>query len=266
MYTTSDNDEIYELLKTNPTSVSIEIGNNIDFLIDTHFWPKISKQNEEIKNGKCDFLARYWFDGKSLDFGCGTGGAVLSANNIGKDSIGYDINKLWQDNEKLTTDFKYVENNSPYDTIIMFDVLDHMLGVANNSVVDHRSDWSFHIDTLKKMKSLLTKSGKILVRCHPYISADGAHNDKAYAHLLGRESIVFTHKIIRPQSTYDLWFKSAGLNQVRKNITLYKLPPLIRQRSIQEKIIELWDGDDFVITKERLENVISVQYVDFELQ
>lgn len=263
MFTTSDNHEIQTILQTikDPTKLGVEVGPDFDDLIITDLWPSITpKLTLEALVGKNEFLAKHWLQGKSLDFGCGDGGAVLAAQN----ALGYDLTQQWEDHNSLTTSFQVVESQAPYDTIMLFDVLDHLEGV-DVGIADHRSDWAFHLSTLKRLKALLKPTGKMLVRCHPYCSINGTHGKKAFAHLVGHDDGIFTHKIIRPQSTYNTWFSHAGLTVVNKQVTTRELPPFLQQTQIQERMLQIWKDDDYMFTRERLAHVVNVMYIDFEL-
>ena len=98
-------------------------------------------------------------DQKFLDYGCGEGHCVLAApNSLGCGlAVGYDPKQHnWpsEDKTKFTTSYEEAASLGPYDSILIFDVLDH---VENESPVD----------LLKKAADLLADKGKIYIRTHP---------------------------------------------------------------------------------------------------
>jgi 2-polyprenyl-3-methyl-5-hydroxy-6-metoxy-1,4-benzoquinol methylase len=124
---------------------------------------------------------------KILDFGTGYGHLVQAISEKNPTVVvGYDIKDNFQiaSNEKqiLTTSWDEVVNNAPYDLIYIYDVIDH---VENESPQE----------ILRKAKLVLSSSGVIRMRCHPYISKHGGHTynkiNKGYAHLiLSKDELV----------------------------------------------------------------------------
>jgi len=161
---------------------------------------------------------------KFLDFGCGEGHVVnKSLLQKPKMSVGYDIResekwKVWEstENMKFTTDWGEVEAEGPYNVILLYDVLDHML-MPDDKIVEE----------LQKIKRVLAPNGKIYVRCHPWSSRHGTHLyhqvNKAFVHLvftenelesMGYNTEVKANKIIHPITYYADCFKKAGLKVV----------------------------------------------------
>jgi 2-polyprenyl-3-methyl-5-hydroxy-6-metoxy-1,4-benzoquinol methylase len=127
-------------------------------------------------------------DKKFLDFGCGEGYCAIKAleqNPI--ISVGYDIelNSNWEKSKKdkkdklvFTADIEAVESNSPYDVILLYDVIDHMT-LSDAKVC------------MGKIKSLLSPNGTVFLRNHPFCSRHATHLyhkcNKAFIHLVFTE-------------------------------------------------------------------------------
>jgi 2-polyprenyl-3-methyl-5-hydroxy-6-metoxy-1,4-benzoquinol methylase len=159
-----------------------------------------------------------------LDFGCGEGHAVNHAlTQTPRIAVGYDITssprweKWTKEKAVYTTDWEQVTKNAPYQVILLYDVIDHVVG-DDNAV----------IEVLKKAKSVLAGDGKIFVRTHPWCSRHATHLyqkiNKAFIHLiftpeeliqLGYESIP-TREVIHPIMAYNNFFQQAGLRHIRK--------------------------------------------------
>lgn len=114
-----------------------------------------------------------------LDFGCGEGHVVKQYSDQNK-AIGFDIinagNDIWTSG-LATTSFEEIEKRKPYDFILMYDVIDHL----ENSV-----------ETLLKVKSLLSNDGFIFARCHPWSSRHGGH-------LYQQMNKAFLHFVLSPE-------------------------------------------------------------------
>lgn len=156
---------------------------------------------------------------KFLDFGCGEGHVVnKSKKQNTKLSVGYDIKKSdrWDSWEKggnviYTTDWNIVKNSGPYNVVLMYDVIDHMI--------------STHLELqtkLKEIKSILAPNGKVYVRCHPWSSRHGTHLyrqiNKAFVHMLFTDDEIkkmgYTQEKVRqikhPATDYAALWTSCG--------------------------------------------------------
>jgi 2-polyprenyl-3-methyl-5-hydroxy-6-metoxy-1,4-benzoquinol methylase len=155
---------------------------------------------------------------KFLDYGCGEG-HVINRSQLHKTkySVGYDIKKSdrWEQwtlkDALLTDDWTKAKSFAPFNVVLMYDVIDHMLESTEDV-----------ISRLKEIKQLLAPNGRVYVRTHPYCSRHGTHLyhqiNKAYAHLVFTEEELDilgykhekTRKIIHPIGEYSHLFKSAG--------------------------------------------------------
>lgn len=161
---------------------------------------------------------------KFLDFGCGEGHVVnKTLEQNPKTSLGYDIVKSdrwgkWPNPSLLTTNWDEIKNNGPYDIILIYDVLDHIL---NESPVN----------ALRKVKEVSAPGCKIYARCHPWCSRHATHLyrklNKAFLHLvftdeeldsMGLTERINARKIIHPLVTYHSWFSEAGINMAHEQV------------------------------------------------
>lgn len=184
-------------------------------------------------------------DMKFLDYGCGEGytiPAVLvnkAAFAAAYDIKQYDWEKFAAPNALLTNNFNDIKNNGPYDIILMYDVLDHLINEDPVTV-------------LKKLKEILTPTGKIYIRCHPYVSRHATHLyyelNKAFAHLVLTESelrslnINFKYEepnvgVIYPLATYGKFFENADLKVLSKREIKDQVEPFFKIPKIAERII-----------------------------
>lgn len=180
---------------------------------------------------------------KFLDFGCGEGHvAYKSLSQEPIVSVGYDKiqSETWSrfgQNDKLifTTDLETVKQQSPYDIILVYDVIDHI--TLEESIV-----------VLKQVHDLLETNGTIYLRAHPFCSRHATHLyqtiNKAYIHLvftsqelknLGYEAPENPH-VVYPINQYGEIFKEANLTVSHNNIlrekvdVFFKKTPLIKER------------------------------------
>lgn len=135
-------------------------------------------------------------DKKFLDFGCGEGHMAKYASSQCQTSIGYDIAKpndsfVWeekQENFLLTTDFNKVKENGPYDIILLYDVIDHAMRKESEKTPESLGNGDKETEILKKASEVLSETGKIYLRCHPWCSRHGSHLyrkiNKAFVHLV----------------------------------------------------------------------------------
>ncbi len=196
-------EEKLDLISKKLDSVADETANNSednDFsqlqdLLKSDKWPEAVLEfqiaddtSEEDKTdraeGIIDILIEESLEGKRfLDFGCGEGHSVkYSSEENASVSVGYDIKSTgklpWEQDGKflLTTEFEKVLDKGPFDIVLIYDVLDH----AEDPM-----------DVLLKASSVLSPTGTIYLRCHPFSSRHGGHCyrklNKAFVHLVFSE-------------------------------------------------------------------------------
>lgn len=210
-------------------------------------------------------------DKKVLDIGCGEGHTSFVAANLygARLVVGYDIeDKKWNftetENLVLTSSWSDVESYKLYDVILIHDV------------IDHTSDFD---KTLEKLSLLKSETCKIFVRCHPWLSRHGTHNDlnKAFLHLVFTDEELYAmgvkstiaHKLLDPLESYRKLFKNAGFTilsekETRRDVEMFFTHnPNIRRR-IKEKFQkstkpEFANGDEFP------RDLLELEFVDFVL-
>lgn len=201
---------------------------DIKNLVMSSFWPSavdstLIVDNEEEKYYRAmsiiSMMVGQKIEGKKfLDFGCGEGHSVIAAAQKGAKSWGYDIvDQKWGElkrddvpdgNAVITTDFEEIKRNGPYDVVLIYDVVDHIV------------DDNERLQALKNVKSVCGENAKVHVRCHPFTSRHGTHLykkfNKAYAHLLLSDEDLKeyggeeTAKIKSPVKTYKDLFGESG--------------------------------------------------------
>ena len=158
-----------------------------------------------------------------MDFGCGEGHVVKHVAGLGATkSIGYDIktseNFNWNQedgNFLLTTDFEKIKANAPYDSIVLYDVLDH----ADDPVA-----------ILSSLRELMDDNSKVYVRCHPITSRHGTHQyrklNKAFVQLVFTEDELkqiglendIKQKTYHPLADNTKWFQRAKFKIVSHDV------------------------------------------------
>jgi hypothetical protein len=151
---------------------------------------------------------------KFLDFGCGEGYTIQKAKAGGASlAVGYDIVKsdslVWEeekDGQILTTNFDLLKSYGPFDSILLYDVLDHA---------------EDHMDVLEKIKSLSHNNTKYFFRLHPWCGRFASHLypklNKGYIHLVFTQAelkelgldLEYNKKVLFPVATYNSWFKES---------------------------------------------------------
>ena len=137
----------------------------------------------------------------------------------------------------LTSDFEEVTRHGPYDVILLYDVLDHIIDEDPQTIKE-------------SIYGVLKDNGKVHIRCHPWCSKHGTHAykslNKAYIHLffspedlagMGIRTIP-TRKIIHPITTYDDWFSKAGFKKIESNVLRDNVEPFFEQEDVLCKIIK----------------------------
>ena len=238
------------------------IGQNGDFialktLLSSDSWPEaidphlLCDQESEIdKIGRAESILELLVekdlkDKKFLDFGCGEGHTAYKA--LIQDpiiSVGYDLVEFenWKNfgtfNGELnfTTNPETIKTIGPYDIILVHDVIDHM-SRANA------------VTTLNQIKGLLTATGTVYLRTHPFCSRHATHLyhkiNKAFVHLvftaqelndMGYDAPP-TAEILYPIAQYTEIIKEAGFAISHNNILREKVEPFFKKNLlIKERI------------------------------
>lgn len=211
------------------------------------------KDKDERAESISDMLLPTLEGKKFLDFGCGEGHVANHASKSADLSVGYDILQSrksrfnWEDKEDkllLTMDFKKMESEGPYDTILIYDVLDH----AQNPK-----------EVLSKAKSVLADGGKIYVRTHPWTSRHGGHAyrkiNKAFVHLVFTQEelksigvdLEYNIKSMRPMNDFNSWLEGSGLKKFKDpEIDQQDVEPFFSQNPIvRKRILQTFGKDEW---------------------
>lgn len=236
-------------------------------------WP-IAVKPEEICLTEEDALRRAcWIldiliienvEGKRfLDYGCGQGHVVAEVKK--RDAafaIGYDVDlsQCKADASLVVADFDEVKKNSPFDIILVHDVLDSIIAIDP-------------VQALAEMKGVLSPGGRIYVKNHPWSSRHGGDLykkiNKAFIHLIfdeselmriGNHQLSYNLRITRPISTYRDWFSRAGL-KIKSEIPITQsVDEFFLRPSVQyDRLLRNWRPEEMV------ENM-QVRFVEYILE
>lgn len=226
-----------------------------------------SKQRDRANSIINLFILEYLKDKRFLDFGCGDGLVVEAAQvNEASFAIGYDIKNNISSN--VTDDWDLVVDNSPYDIILLHDVLDH-IEIHNP------------IEALLKVKSVLSPDGRIYVRNHPWSSRHGGHlylhKNLAFLHLVmdeveltrvsGLES-EYNIKVITPLDTYRHWFNEVGFKIDSEMVISSPIESFFKDTPcIFNRLSKLWpEGNPYDHMKiDFVEYVLSMEVLDHQI-
>lgn len=212
---------------------------------------------EERAEGIADILLPPFSGKRFLDFGCGEGHVAKYVANDASFSVGYDISKneaskldweIKKDKFLLTTDFKKVMSEGPYDIVMIYDVLDHSSESPS--------------DILLKAKSVLADDGRIYLRCHPWTGRHGGHayrkTNKAFVHLAFSEEelnhmgvrLEYNRKILFPINTYNKAIDEAGLAResepevdTQEVESFFEQNPLVKSRILSSFGLDEWTAE-----------------------
>ncbi len=214
---------------------------------------------------------------KFLDFGCGQGHVAAKAALLGAElAVGHDLDDNgWNKFDKLdnlffTKDFEEVRKKGPYTFILLYDVLDHLIGTNPDKA-------------MAQIKSVLTTTGKVAVRTHPFCSATGRHlykvANKAYLHLvfgdeelkaLGVNGGIPTAKVLHPLSTYRKYFENAGFRVLQETPVQQPVDPFFHtKKPVAARIKANWKDspDQSLKNGEAFPDFqLSLQFVDYLLE
>ena len=215
----------------------------------------ISENTFEEKLMRAETILDIWLpdliNKRFLDFGCAEGQVPFLASKTAQIAVGYDIdNSGWdkispKDNLILLNDIEQLTEYAPFDIILVFDVLDHLIN-------------DDPINVLKKLKSLLRPStGRIYIRLHPWTSRHATHLyrtlNKAFCHMLLTEEQLKTlgHiglptlKITKPIITYDNWFNDSGLKIFNREIIKEPIEEYFKEGLVSDIIKSHWKTSNF---------------------
>lgn len=202
-----------------------------------------------------------------LDVGCDEGYVSHELGHQAKKVVGYDIRESanWQRLTSgivsFTTDRNLVELNK-YDSIILYDVLDHLEGEEP-------------IKFMIWLHSLLAAGGTIFVRTHPWTSKHGGHlyengHNAAFIHLAMTPdeliqagiNIPPNLRLNRPMAAYDHFFREAGLKVDKRKGHVEPVDPFFSNELLDRIIKITWKGS---IDREEALKIMSNSFIDYNL-
>lgn len=246
------NDLLEGFNKPTPTSVTED---NLKQVLLTDMWPQAilptlicnpDSESEKISRaeGVVELILEEEMDGKKvLDFGCGEGytTAYMARKNL-ELAVGYDLISTQiasQEPRLLFTDsFELVLANAPYDYILLFDVLDHLMQEQPAAV-------------LRKLAAILKPDGRIYARMHPYVSRHAMHHyhhlNKAFISLVftykelkqlipNQKHVLQNHGPIFPIITYQKYFNEAGLQELSRREYKDPVEPFFQNNCVAQRI------------------------------
>lgn len=200
-----------------------------------------------------------------LHYHCSDGDVVAEAARRGAAALGYNTQAA-DDQALLVNDRALVAARGPYDAVLLFDVLDHLMDEEPEAL-------------LRRLAGLLTSQGRICVRCHPWSARHATHLfhrlNKAYLHLifddeelslLGLQNLP-TRRIIHPLATYGAWFKAAGLQVVDSYVAKQRVEVFFVEHYAQT-IAAHWKtspNPDLAAGRKLPLEQLNIQYVDYIL-
>jgi 2-polyprenyl-3-methyl-5-hydroxy-6-metoxy-1,4-benzoquinol methylase len=273
---------LYKDFKIKSLSIDIDVS-DISALMLTDLWPEAVDNNLIVKTDEEKFYRASSIINvmihdslktkKFLDFGCGEGHCAIAAARedavvVGYDRVAHDWMVLGEipNDCSFTTDVEFVEENGPYDIILMYDVVDHIVEVDECK------------KALNLMKSVMHEHGTAYVRCHPLTSRHATHIyetlNKAYAHLFidNDKLIKMGHdpkpvaNIIRPLATYEALFKEAGFKIENIDVVKEPVEDFFFDVDMSEIIRKRLSNSIFDATKEWQQYVLPIQFIDYQLR
>tara|TARA_R110000751_G_scaffold93925_2_gene183327 strand:+ start:4771 stop:5553 length:783 start_codon:yes stop_codon:yes gene_type:complete len=251
-------------------------------LIASNIWPKAVADNLIVKTDEEKFfralsiintMINDSLDSKKfLDFGCGEGHCAITAAQKGATTVGYDhaahdwttLGKM-PNNCSFTTDVEFIVENGPYDVVLAYDVIDHIVKIDKCQ------------EALKLIKSVIHDHSTVYVRCHPLTSRHANHVyetfNKAYAHLFinDDELIKMGHdpmpvaNISRPLATYEALFKEAGFKIEDIDIVKTPVEDFFFDTDISELIRKRLSNSAFDAAENWQRHVLPMQFIDYRL-
>ena len=252
----------------------------LESLLESNQWPAAVDptlicdiNSEQDKEDRAEGIVELIIDThlenlKFLDFGCGEGHVVNRTRKQNtRLSVGYDIVKFdkwdtWQkgQNTFFTKDWSEVKQLGPYDIILMYDVIDHIISTDEQL-----------LNKMKEIKGLLNVNGRIYVRTHPWCSRHATHLyrqiNKAYIHMLFSDEQIknmgYEQEKVRiiknPIQEYSKLFTEAGFkilsgpNEVKESVESF----FISTPVIADKFKELYNG--------KFPDALDKQFIDYIL-
>lgn len=266
--------EVGELVAGGHLSVSAVdidvIGGDFWNLIHSSIWPRAAPQimivnndDKKVRRAKSIIKPLPLIGKKFLDFGCGQGHCVQQATRLATMSIGYDPHPDQWDKLpdcRLTSDLEEVKQYAPYDTILVYDVLDH--------TTDHQQ-------MMADLAKLSGPNTTIYMRCHPYTSRHATHAyevlNRAFVHLfltaeqqaeLGLKQDVWQN--MRPLNGYNHILRQSPFKHKVTQVQYTPVEKFFSIPALYEHLLTHWQNDKTDQQKDIL-GIMSMDFIDIEL-
>lgn len=191
-----------------------------------------------------------------LDFGCGEGHCVTMAKEAAL-AVGYDPLMNWTERTDLYTEWFEINKLRPFDTILIYDVLDH---VPENVA----------ISCLVQARSVLKPGGRIHIRFHPWTARHGTHLytalNRAYAQFIlppeELQALGMDMSLMLPMTDpllyYQKLIETTDLKVAEKNVIRHDLPTIFRSGEAYNIFTQRIGGLDAA-------TVLNIDFVDYVL-
>lgn len=236
--------------------------------IDGAFLVDMNSTDERARRAHAilDTFLDYSLAGKRfLHYLCSDSDVVAEAARRGAAVLGYNA-QATDDQTLLVNDWALVAARGPYDAILLFDVLDHLMDEEPEAL-------------LRRLTGLLAGRGRLCVRCHPWTARHATHLfgrlNKAYLHLIFNDEDLAllglqnqpTRRIIHPLASYAAWFKAAGLQVVDKYVAKQRVEVFFVEHYAQA-IAAHWKlspNPELAAGRQLPLEQLNIQYVDYVL-
>lgn len=201
---------------------------------------------------------------KFLDYGCGEGWMAQEICKRGvAESWAYDhqANARWSSLngvKAISSRDQFPKTNNYFDVIMLYDVLDHC---------------EDPVELMSHVKSCISHTGVVYVRCHPWTSKHASHLfkhglNKAYLHLflnwselkeIIKEDPLFTRPEKNAIEAYHWWFKDFEIKRERfidEPVSQFFHVPAFKELLASEQQIPLSEIDKFL-------KLMEIQFVNY---
>jgi hypothetical protein len=238
------------------------------YLLDTEIWPKavhsnliINDEDHQKKKVRAKTVVKSYtksVKNKSfLDFGSGDNLTKLAAAEAGaRLALAYDV----KESNDVSTAWDEVTEAGPFDIILMYDVFDHLTDHEGNLLNVNQIP-----EVLKMIRGVLSQSGSLFMRCHPWTARHGTHcylkKNRAFAQYVTAEyDGLPTIKITSPVSTYESVIGQAGLRVKSKKVNDQTVEQFFLGPAARSFKNHFGENNVWMYQK-----VMSFTFVDFEL-
>jgi hypothetical protein len=198
-----------------------------------------------------------------LDFGCGIGHAVGAAKVRGAMARGYDPKLLNTTQYTTTSNKSHIIKLGPYDTILVYDVIDHM---SPNMIES----------SLLYLKANMHDKTKAYIRVHPFASRHGGHSytthNKAYIHMFltpeemakNNVNIYKDNVVLNPREYYKDLFTKQGFKIISERVSHLKIESIIQK--LIPYVAHHWSLQNMAFNPKAALDAMSIEFIDYIIQ